>query len=149
VYSAQVKTNSFTLHNFNNSNTTLNTLVPHFNSISIFYYNVKSLRNKKSDFWIDFNNFMPTIFCFSETMVTQDWKHANLQENYTVHSVRARKGNQGRPMGGFLFGWKRALDIVIIESNNNFIQLLIPNINLFIFLCSTQPPLLRGLVCAI
>jgi hypothetical protein len=93
------------------------------------------LRNKTSDFWCDFYEFNPLIFCFSETMLMYEyeWREDRFNTKYNVHSFKATRGAKGRPSGGLLFGWKNNVDAVILDTNENFALILVSKMIFFFF----------------
>jgi hypothetical protein len=66
-------------------------------------------------------------------------RYDRLNTKYNVHSVKATRGAKGRPSGGLLFGWRKNVDAVILDTNENFAIILVPNMNLFIFFVYVQP----------
>jgi len=67
-------------------------------------------------------------------MCVDNWRNSKLSSQYNYFSICAQKGKKGRPSGGFLFGWKKYYDIIVIDKNSNFVQLLIPTKNVYIFI---------------
>jgi len=72
-------------------------------------------------------------------MLLRNYVNNKLDQEYFFHCQPAKKSQRGRPSGGFLFGWKKHLNLSICESNQNYILLLDTNENLFIFFVYVSP----------
>ncbi len=72
-------------------------------------------------------------------MCVNDWENSRLSTTYNLHSIRASRGPKGRPSGGILVGWDKRIDVLILDSNENFCVILDTKMHLFIFFVYLQP----------
>jgi len=88
----------------------------------ILYYNVKGIKNKKSDFFEDLYKLDAEIICFSETLCTYSYTHSFFQEHdYSQIEIMGTKTKKkGRCSGGLLIFFKNNLDIITLELSQDF-----------------------------